>query len=990
MASSFLDDLISNPSADADAVSALVGSLESQLSNANVGASNNTQGGSLAFTTSSVSSVPPPLQPANAPAAATSTATATFAGNGNSLHATTTCAPATSVSVGSALSTSSSTVSSIHLPNTTTVHSILPNGNPSGLVNIQQFTGGGMGLPNGTLTTSSGTVTTTLSGLVIHQQQQKMVASTATSQQGTMIIPTKVNPNVASTAVIGQQQQHQHQQQQHQQTTVLGTNGTVTSMNQTQVLRPATQVVQQQPQQQATVINSAGAGILPAGVQVVNMNAMRPQNVQNMAALNNPAHRALAPRVVLAPQQMVGARPGQMGITLQALQGFQAAGAQGHLLVKTETGQYQLLRVGPGPVAGTTTVGSQVVTSNIPALQNVAQQQQQPQQQAVQQLTTAPNTAPTMNQTVGATYRLQVPVSTTIQPVPATTAAPLAGNVSVTTTSTPASAAAPTSNPASNSGQMTPDTAKVKCKNFLSTLLRLASEQPESVATNVQMLIQGLVDAKVEPEEFTTKLQRELNSSPQPCLIPFLKKSLPYLRHSLATRELHIDGIRPPALSTVSTPQPMIVQQQQPQQQNVVNRVNAGPTQIQTVRPMGGQVRVQAPAMVGASSVVLSSPRLPRPAANKATPKAKQAQQMPKVTATSTTAAVTVASTIMAVSAVKTEPTTTDAPTPLSFTITLPPVGGLTSATTATTAGPTPSVMVPSTSTVLTTSTVTKPVTSAPTMTVGQSGVKGPVVASAGPKDASKEKKAFTFGSSLAGLADNDINDVAAMGGVNLAEESQRILGSTDMIGTQIRSCKDENFLFTGPLQRRIQQIASRNGLGDPSAEVVSLISHATQERLKTILEKLAVIAEHRMEVVKTDARYEVQQDVKGQLKFLEELDKLERRRHSEIQREMLLKAAKSRSKAEDPEQAKLKAKAKEMQRAEMEELRQREANMTALQAIGIRKKPKLDLAGTTGSYNQVPLRPRVKRVNLRDLLFLLKEEKGTVRSPLLYKAYLK
>lgn len=70
---------------------------------------------------------------------------------------------------------------------------------------------------------------------------------------------------------------------------------------------------------------------------------------------------------------------------------------------------------------------------------------------------------------------------------------------------------------------MTPDTAKVKCKNFLSTLLRLASEQPESVATNVQMLIQGLVDAKVEPEEFTTKLQRELNSSPQPCLIPFLK-----------------------------------------------------------------------------------------------------------------------------------------------------------------------------------------------------------------------------------------------------------------------------------------------------------------------------------------------------------------------------------------------------------------------------------------------------------------------------------
>ena len=136
MASSFLDDLISNPSADADAVSELVGSLESQLSNANVGASNNTQGGGLAFTTSSTSSVPPPLQPANTPSAATTTAT--FAGNGSSLHATT-CAPAASVPIGSALSTVPSSVSSIQLPNTTTVHSILPNGNPSGNTNSYIF-----------------------------------------------------------------------------------------------------------------------------------------------------------------------------------------------------------------------------------------------------------------------------------------------------------------------------------------------------------------------------------------------------------------------------------------------------------------------------------------------------------------------------------------------------------------------------------------------------------------------------------------------------------------------------------------------------------------------------------------------------------------------------------------------------------------------------------------------------------------------------------
>ena len=66
-------------------------------------------------------------------------------------------------------------------------------------------------------------------------------------------------------------------------------------------------------------------------------------------------------------------------------------------------------------------------------------------------------------------------------------------------------------------------TAEVKCKNLLTTLLRLANEQPESMASNARMLVQRLVDAKIEPEEFATKLERELNSSPQPCLVPFLK-----------------------------------------------------------------------------------------------------------------------------------------------------------------------------------------------------------------------------------------------------------------------------------------------------------------------------------------------------------------------------------------------------------------------------------------------------------------------------------
>lgn len=52
---------------------------------------------------------------------------------------------------------------------------------------------------------------------------------------------------------------------------------------------------------------------------------------------------------------------------------------------------------------------------------------------------------------------------------------------------------------------------------------------------------------------------------------------------------------------------------------------------------------------------------------------------------------------------------------------------------------------------------------------------------------------------------DDDINDVASMAGVNLNEESARILATnSELMGTQIRSCKDEAFLHPGLLHRRI------------------------------------------------------------------------------------------------------------------------------------------------------------------------------------------
>ena len=212
-----------------------------------------------------------------------------------------------------------------------------------------------------------------------------------------------------------------------------------------------------------------------------------------------------------------GMRPGQPGsqitVPLSTLQSLQAGqgiptGTPGHLLVKTESGQYQILRVGQ---QNTVRLPTQPVARPPPPVQPPV------------------NT----NTTVGA--------GAVVSPSPS------AGASAGASASVTASA-----NAGGGMGQqMTPDTAKIKCKNFLATLLRLASDQPDTVATNVRSLIQGLIEGRVEPEVFTTKLQRELNSSPQPCLVPFLRKSLPYLQHSLATRELTIEGVTPPNLSQV-------------------------------------------------------------------------------------------------------------------------------------------------------------------------------------------------------------------------------------------------------------------------------------------------------------------------------------------------------------------------------------------------------------------------------------------------------
>ncbi|NXG78755.1 TAF4B factor, partial [Baryphthengus martii] len=516
-----------------------------------------------------------------------------------------------------------------------------------------------------------------------------------------------------------------------------------------------------------------------------------------------------------------------------------------------------------------------------------------------------------------------------------------------------------------------------KCKNFLATLIKLASSAPQAteMGQNVKNLVQNLLEAKIEPEEFTKKLYIELKSSPQPYLVPFLKKSM------LALRQL-----MPDAQSFIQ----QCMQQSAPTQEAIsaYTSTAAAPliavatsavatASVPAVKPVAASVAVTASTLVKPVAVplaVTASPVIkPVLASASATASLKTVKPVPSsavvsasvrpapsvLTTTAATSGLTAIQTVkpvftsavaasslqsakpVLVSTVASSTTTPVQPlkpvvgTPISVKIKQPnsmvaqPVGAQQVVKVKQLV-----VQQPSGSVVKQLSTLPQPSpltlqTSAeermPLNTLVQTNqlpagsilkqvtLPGNKILSlqASPVQKAKIKE---NGATSFSRDEDDINDVTSMAGVSLNEENACILASnSEFIGTVIHSCADEPFLSSKALQKRILTIGKRHDIVELNSDVVNLISHATQERLRGLLEKLTVIAQHRASTHKGSARYLVSNDTRAQLKFLENLDHLEKQRKEEEEREILLRAARSRSNKEDPEQLQLKQKAKEV-----------------------------------------------------------------------------
>ncbi|XP_054841210.1 transcription initiation factor TFIID subunit 4B [Eublepharis macularius] len=619
-----------------------------------------------------------------------------------------------------------------------------------------------------------------------------------------------------------------------------------------------------------------------------------------------------------------------------------------------------------------------------------------------------------------------------------------------------------------------------KCKNFLTTLIKLASSGPQApeMGQNVKNLVQSLLEGKIEPEEFTKKLYIELKSSPQPYLVPFLKKSMLALQQLMPNTESFVQQClqQPSAETTVSacttvvTASSMVASSAPLNTASVQSARPASRTQVGIPSQFSNSISHTSLVTRGSGSFQIAHPvqallpgvlqaANPVPPSHMTTGLVTETVQPPNsigrtITGSTSFLAVkpflssTVSSpALTAVDAVKSVTSSSAVVKPaLTTAIATPTMAVNTSLQSVIPVARTPITLR------LThpNSVLSQPARNSQAVKVKQLIVQQPsgsivekvttfqqtsslcVANKLGeklPLNALIQTNQFPTGSIVKQITlpgnkilslqaspvqrnkikengttsfrdEDDINDVAFMAGVNLSEESACILATNaETVGTLIRSCPEELLLSSDALQVKILETGKRHDITEVNSDVLSLISHATQERLRGLLEKLTIIAQHRMVTYKDNKKYFISSDTQTQLRFLEKLDHMEKQRKDDEERELLLRAAKSRSNKEDPEQLRLKQKAKEMQQLELAQMQQREANLAALAAIGPRKKRPLDsssLASGVEGLNRSPnfarpyLRPRITRICLRDLIFCMEQEKNLKHSLALYQALLK
>uniref|UniRef100_A0A1I7T540 TAFH domain-containing protein n=1 Tax=Caenorhabditis tropicalis TaxID=1561998 RepID=A0A1I7T540_9PELO len=150
--------------------------------------------------------------------------------------------------------------------------------------------------------------------------------------------------------------------------------------------------------------------------------------------------------------------------------------------------------------------------------------------------------------------------------------------------------------------------------------------------------------------------------------------------------------------------------------------------------------------------------------------------------------------------------------------------------------------------------------------------------------------------------------------------------------------------------------------------EALVAISDAVESHLRELIAMMAGVAEHRVESMRIPENYVAIDDVKRQLRFLEDVDRQEEEMRESREKESLIRMSKNKNSGKETIE-----KAKEMQRADAEAKRNRDANAAAIAALSSNRTVKNKWE--SGGASSTAPRPRTVRVTTRDLHLLVNED---------------
>ncbi|KAL6073581.1 Transcription initiation factor TFIID subunit 4 [Balamuthia mandrillaris] len=177
------------------------------------------------------------------------------------------------------------------------------------------------------------------------------------------------------------------------------------------------------------------------------------------------------------------------------------------------------------------------------------------------------------------------------------------------------------------------------------------------------------------------------------------------------------------------------------------------------------------------------------------------------------------------------------------------------------------------------------------------------------------------------------LNDVTQFAGVNLKEESLRFMrGEGKDSGMDLVWPEEDPrgpFLQREALRRKVVEIASIHQMKQIHKEVYDHLTCAVEERLRNIIEQLAIISQQRQDTLKDDFKITITSDPRRQLQLIEKREREEQEQRDAEEKEKLkgLKDDSSKKGGDRETQAR--------RHEEEERIRTRHANITALQAIG-------------------------------------------------------